>query len=350
MGVNQLRSKWAAVGAAVAVTLGAGGIGITHATTSSGERPIFLPIEPCRLADTRPDFQVGDRDTPLGADETYTLDGEGAVGDCNLPSGTAALSLNVTALDASAPTFISLFPAGATLPVASHLNPLPGQGPTPNAVNVDLSAGGEFSIYNLAGSVNVIIDVVGIFDDHHHDDRYYTEGEVDTELSGKADVGDSYTKSESDGRYDNGDADIDSPADVGLSPTDTVVASVTVDTPTSGYVTVNSGGFVFDGSTSLVVRCSIETGTAVDTDHSTNVNIAANGRQPIGTTRGFQINKVFPFSPDESTYNLVCDTNTGTTSYINPHLTAVFTPDPDAFGLIIVPLEEPAVNLEAAGE
>ena len=94
MNVNHLRSKWAAVGAAVAVTLGAGGIGITHATTSSGEMPIYLPIEPCRLADTRPDFQVGDRGTPLGAAETYTLSGEGAVPTANLtgPQGSGLVS------------------------------------------------------------------------------------------------------------------------------------------------------------------------------------------------------------------------------------------------------------------
>jgi hypothetical protein len=188
MSVNHLRSKWAAVGAAVAVSLGAGGIGITQATTSSGEKPVYLPIEPCRLADTRPEFQVGPRSAPLGPDETYTLSGQGSVGNCNLPVGTAALSLNVTALDATAPTFLSLFPAGASVPVASHLNPLPGDGPVPNAVNVDLSAAGEFSIYNLAGNVNIIIDVVGIFDDHVHDDRYYTEAEVDTAVGAKADA------------------------------------------------------------------------------------------------------------------------------------------------------------------
>jgi hypothetical protein len=182
MSVNQLRSKWAAVGAAVAVSLGAGGIGITHATTSSGEKPVYLPIKPCRLVDTRPAFQVGPRSAPVGPDETYVLNGQGSVGDCTLPTGTTALSLNVTAVGASAPTFLTLFPTGGPLPVASHLNPSPGQGPVPNAVNVDLNGSGKFSIYNLAGSVDIIIDVVGIFNDHNHDDRYYTEAEVDSML------------------------------------------------------------------------------------------------------------------------------------------------------------------------
>jgi hypothetical protein len=183
MSTNHIRSKWAAVGAAVAVSLGAGGIGISQATTSSGERPVYLPIEPCRLADTRAEFQVGPRTAPLGPNETYTLSGQGAVGNCSLPAGTTALSLNVTAINATEPTFVALFPAGAALPVASHLNPLPGQGPVPNAVNVDLSAGGEFSIYNLQGNVDIFIDVVGVYDDHNHDDRYYPKSEIDIALA-----------------------------------------------------------------------------------------------------------------------------------------------------------------------
>jgi hypothetical protein len=183
MNTNRIRSKWAAVGAAVAVSLGAGGIGITHATTSSGEKPIYKPIEPCRLADLRPaPFTVGARTAPLGPDEEYTLSGWGAVGDCALPNDTTGLALNVTAVDASQGTFLTFFPADATRPNASNLNPSPGQPPTPNAVNVDLDAAGEFKVFNRFGNVNVIIDVVGLYDDHNHDDRYYTEDEVDTML------------------------------------------------------------------------------------------------------------------------------------------------------------------------
>ncbi|MFW2336531.1 hypothetical protein [Ilumatobacter sp.] len=186
MNTNRIRSKWAAVGAAIAVSLGAGGIGIGHATTSTGEKPIYLPIEPCRLADTRPAFQVGPRSTPLGAAETYDLSGWGAVGNCTLPADTAGLALNVTAVDPTAPTFLTLFPDGTTLPLASHLNPTPGQPPTPNAVNVDLSDAGKFSIYNLAGNVHIAIDVVGIYDDHNHDDRYYQKSETYTKTEADA--------------------------------------------------------------------------------------------------------------------------------------------------------------------
>ena len=174
------RSRWAAVGAAVAVTLGAGGLGIVQATTSSGERPIYKPINPCRLADTRPaPDTVGDRTSPLGPEETYSLTGWGNVGDCvGLPTGTTGLALNVTAVGPSTATYLTLFPSGATLPTASNLNPTPGEPPTPNAVNVDLSDAGTFSVFNKFGNVHIVVDVVGYYDDHHHDDRYYTEDEA----------------------------------------------------------------------------------------------------------------------------------------------------------------------------
>ena len=180
MTLPAFRSRWAAIGAAVAVCLGAGGIGITQATTSSDEMPVYLPIEPCRLADTRPaPDTVGPRTAGLGPDEVYTLDGWGAVGNCNLPTGTAGLALNVTAVNPTAPTFLRLWPADGAQPTTSNLNPTPGEPPTPNAVNVGLSAAGKFSIFNRFGTVAVIVDVVGVYDNHNHDDRYYTKAQVD---------------------------------------------------------------------------------------------------------------------------------------------------------------------------
>ncbi len=170
------RSRWAAIGAAIAVTLGAGGIGISHATSDSGDGPVsaFFPIEPCRLADTRPaPDTVGSRTTGIGPGETYTLDGWGTLGDCTLPSDITGLVLNVTAVGASQQTNLRFFPQGANLPTAANLNPTPGAPPTPNAVNVGLNASnGKFSVYNAFGVVAVIIDVVGYYDDHTHDDRY----------------------------------------------------------------------------------------------------------------------------------------------------------------------------------
>ncbi len=178
-----LRTRWAALGAAVAVTLGAGGVGLSYATSPAGASA-YVPIVPCRLADTRLSSNVGPHSQPLGADGMIGYDGWGAVApDCSLPSGTSALQLNVTAVNATTLTNLRFYPEGEPTPGASHLNPAPGQPPTPNAVTVTLNAAGRFSVFNRFGSVDVVIDVLGYYTDHHHDDRYYTKGDVDALLA-----------------------------------------------------------------------------------------------------------------------------------------------------------------------
>ena len=177
------RARWAAIGAAIAVSAGAGGIGLTHAT-GPADATAFVPITPCRLLDTRPEAGIGGRTTPLSADETHTVTAVGNQGQCNLPADAKGVALNVTAVDASQLTFLTVWPAGAERPNASALNPAPGQPPVPNAVNTDLDESGRFSLFNRFGSVHVLADVVGYYTDHEHDDRYYTEAEVDALLAG----------------------------------------------------------------------------------------------------------------------------------------------------------------------
>jgi hypothetical protein len=186
MSTANVRIRWAAIGAAVAVTLGAGGLGV-GATLSSGERTAYVAINPCRLADTRPEVgtNVGSRSTPLGADDTFVLTGTGEQGNCHsaVPATATALSLNVTAVGPTSPTFLTLYPTGAEQPTTSNLNPVPGAPPTPNAVTVDLNDGGQFSVFNKFGTVDVIVDVVGFYEAHDHDDRYYTKPDTDAAIA-----------------------------------------------------------------------------------------------------------------------------------------------------------------------
>ena len=49
----KLRTRWAAIGAACAVTLGGGALGIVQATVSTGDRAVYVPISPVRVLDTR---------------------------------------------------------------------------------------------------------------------------------------------------------------------------------------------------------------------------------------------------------------------------------------------------------
>lgn len=161
-----------------------GGVGVARATSPDGAAA-YVPVNPCRLLDTRPGSDsVGVRSTPLGPDEAVTLNGRGSNGNCAgpaaLPDGATGLQLNVTAVNASQATYLTLHPTGAPRPKASHLNPAPNAPAAPNAVTVKLDDAGRFDVYNRFGTVDVIIDVVGLYTDHHHDDRYYTRAEVDT--------------------------------------------------------------------------------------------------------------------------------------------------------------------------
>lgn len=175
----------AAVVAAVVAGASMLGIGLVRATTPSSAVAL-VPITPCRVADTRVSSNVGDRSTPLGAGETMAVSMRSSVGNprgggsCDgvIPVEATAVSLNVTALRASASTYLTIWPTGVPMPNASSLNPVPGAPPTPNAVVTGLSADDRFSVFNLQGAVHLVIDVNGYYVDHHHDDRYPTRTEL----------------------------------------------------------------------------------------------------------------------------------------------------------------------------
>jgi hypothetical protein len=150
------RSRWAALGAAVAVSLGAGGLSIAGALTSSPSS--FTPVTPVRVFDTR----TGTGGVPVapvgpGGQLDVTVGGTNGI-----PTGATAVVLNVTVVDGTASSFLTVWPTGDARPTASSLN-WTTSAATPNAVTVGLGTGGKVSFYNLAGTVNVLADVVGYY-------------------------------------------------------------------------------------------------------------------------------------------------------------------------------------------
>ena len=109
------RSRWAAVGAAVAVTIGAGGVLTTSAASLEGGS-LFVPITPCRLLDTREPDGVGQRSGPLGADEIFSPQVSGAHGDCEIPADATAAAMNITVANATAASYLTVFPADVVCP------------------------------------------------------------------------------------------------------------------------------------------------------------------------------------------------------------------------------------------
>ena len=92
----------------------------------------FVPIVPCRLADTRAGAPEGSRHAPLVGTDTALFAVWGTNGSCAIPNTATGISSNVTAVGATAASYLTLFPADAVQPTTSNLNPAPGQPPTPN--------------------------------------------------------------------------------------------------------------------------------------------------------------------------------------------------------------------------
>ena len=126
-----------AVIAAVATIAVGTTIGVNLAgAAGSGTASAFVPIVPCRLVDTRPTDNVGERNGALNPGETLTLNVVGTHGNCNIPGGATGIASNVTVTNPTAPSFLTLFPADAAKPNSSNLNWTASSSPTPNQVTV----------------------------------------------------------------------------------------------------------------------------------------------------------------------------------------------------------------------
>ena len=121
----------------------------------------YRALTPARILDTR-DGTGGF----LGAIAPNSVIDVLVTGQGGVPaSGVSAVVLNVTVTQPTAPAaFLTLFPSGAPLPLASNLNFSSGQN-IPNLVIVKVGANGRVSAYNSHGDTHVIFDVAGWFSD-----------------------------------------------------------------------------------------------------------------------------------------------------------------------------------------
>jgi len=155
----------------VVVKLGAGGkvsmfnsSGSTHviydvagwySTTTSGNAGRYSALVPARILDTRGGVRLGP-----GASMDLQVSGRGGVP----AAGVSAAVLNVAVTGATAVSFLTVYPTGGTRPEAANLNDVAGD-TVSNRVMAKLGTGGKVTLYNNAGSTDVVVDVGGWYSD-----------------------------------------------------------------------------------------------------------------------------------------------------------------------------------------
>ncbi|MEV0133058.1 hypothetical protein AB0H83_31920 [Dactylosporangium sp. NPDC050688] len=126
--------------------------------TSAGN---FFPNEPTRILDTR--LGVGAPKGALGTQKTVSLQIPriGRVAE----SGVSAVVLNMTVTNPTSGSYLTVYPSGTTRPTVSNLNFTAGWTGA-NSVTVPVGENGKIDIYNAGGSVDVIADMLGVYQSH----------------------------------------------------------------------------------------------------------------------------------------------------------------------------------------
>lgn len=112
----------------------------------------LFTIAPDRVLDTR---VAG---APVGTVQTIDVQ---VAGTARVPVGATAAVLNVTAVNAIVPGYLTVYPSDRDRPVVSSVNFLAGD-PRPNSVIAPLGADGKIKIFASA-QTHVIVDVMGWF-------------------------------------------------------------------------------------------------------------------------------------------------------------------------------------------
>ncbi len=119
----------------------------------------FVPLTPCRVADTR---------NPNGPFGGPSLEGINATRSfsirqsaCGLPADAQAYSLNVTVVPSGRLSYLTLWPSGQMKPLVSTLNSWSGT-VAANAAIVPAGTGGSVDIY-ASDPTQVILDITGYF-------------------------------------------------------------------------------------------------------------------------------------------------------------------------------------------
>jgi hypothetical protein len=140
---------------------------VAPAPLSAGSETVYVPINPCRIADTR----KGGGKLATGAKRNLYVSGTsgfssqgGTSGGCGIPASAKAATFSITAVSASGSGAVAAWPAGASEPFAKALSFEKG-GVHTGTPTVALRPGSStnLSIRDYSAATHLVVDVTGYY-------------------------------------------------------------------------------------------------------------------------------------------------------------------------------------------
>jgi len=148
--------------------------GLTYTVTQASGIPVsttglrFVRLTPCRLVETRPEYNVPVRSAPFGppflaANETRTMNLPAST-VCQIPASAKAYVLNVTVIPRGAVDFVTVWPAGEARPNVWTVRSPDGQ-IVANTNIIKAGANGGISVF-ASHNTDMVLDITGYFTDN----------------------------------------------------------------------------------------------------------------------------------------------------------------------------------------
>jgi hypothetical protein len=280
--------------------------------TDSDSDLVYLPVDPCRLFDTR----VMGGAISAKQSRNFFVHGNSAAmtgqggepSGCFAPQGEpVAAHINLTVV-ASQGGFVTAHPKGSPLPLASNVNFGAGS-VVANAFTVKTLfnvADRDITIFASA-MTHVLADVQG----------YYYPARLGRKIGGV--------------RYSE-----DAGGEIRIGLSDTIIDTIELMAPAAGHVIVNASSFV-ETLPAIQTVCGISMDSNFRNSFETGLFVVGAGNQQhnIVATKGFQVTEGLHF------FNLICARGNGSgalsddTRSLNSNMTAIYSPN--LLDLVFVP-------------
>ncbi|MEI7506270.1 MAG: hypothetical protein WCK23_05565 [Actinomycetes bacterium] len=172
---HALRIRWAAIGAAIAVSLGGGVTLFAQAGTAPASSSTFVAVSPVRVLDTRDAVVLWAGPFATGVPHDVKVTGSiptGAGTQTVMPAGSTGVVLNVTVVNSTADGYVSVRPADAVgAPQTSNIN-FEARKTVANSITVNLPTSGAdagtfevwFDSMGVAGATaDILVDITGYY-------------------------------------------------------------------------------------------------------------------------------------------------------------------------------------------